>query len=178
MTPLAPDLGRAEGAALRDGLLEIASGLFPERAPVVVREWDDLVRFREEEIGRRPVVVIAVAGDGTAGFEDVRDAVEAAGWRLNSRWNPAADPRDDTASRDGCHLMINEADGGGLLTFAAWTPVVFDDPGWRQPSYTRSTVNGKLCPGRGRRTSRSAVRRHLQGLRQGACLFVRAPEPG
>ncbi|MGY1434155.1 WD40 repeat domain-containing protein [Streptomyces reniochalinae] len=53
------------GAAwLRQELLEISAALYPERRPVVVREWSDTVRLgAPRPVGRRHVLLVAAGGD-------------------------------------------------------------------------------------------------------------------
>ena len=141
----------APGSAvwLREGLLELASALYPGLRSVVVREWSDAVRLRgPEPVGERFLVLVAVGGGNRPVFlslDEVEDAFAADGWAV-SRWEDGSGEERVAARREDFEVRVHAGRGPGLLTFTGWTPVVFTGRSLRQPRFTLSTVGGGvLC---------------------------------
>ncbi|MFI6683836.1 hypothetical protein [Streptomyces sp. NPDC050485] len=143
--PAAP----ASATWLKGQLLKIASALYPDRGPVVVREWSDPVQlFEPEPVGHRHLLLVAVGGDDRPAhpdFDEVLDAFRAAGWTALGSGSGSPQESWATARSEDFEVRVYEGEGPGILTFTGWTPVVFTEPGHRQPHFTRSTADGVLC---------------------------------
>ncbi|MFJ8386455.1 hypothetical protein ACIQ9Q_18385 [Streptomyces sp. NPDC094438] len=144
--PAAP----ASATWLKGQLLQIASALYPDRPPVLVRAWRDPVPlFEPEPVGHRHLFLIAAGGaerPASPDFGDVLDAFRAAGWTTYS-WGPGSPEESWAMARiEEFEVRVYAGKGPGILTFTGWTPVVFTEPGYRQPCFTLSTADGVLCP--------------------------------
>ncbi|WP_406151196.1 hypothetical protein [Streptomyces sp. NBC_01012] len=135
---------------LRGELLEIATALFPDHPPQVVREWADPVRWRDPApIGHRFLVLLCLGGDGrppASGFDDMLDVLERAGWAPR-RWTPRGDgaARSATARREDFEVRVHQGGGRGILTVTGWAPTVYTGRQWGEPQFTISTAGGVLC---------------------------------
>lgn len=138
----------ANTVRLREQLLRTASTLSPE-PPVLVREWADPVRlYAPEPVGHRYLFLVAVGGQRRRtqpGLDDVVDALTAAGWSAYESHHSSSGEHWGTARRDDLDVWIYEGGGPGILTFTGLTPVMFTEPGLRQPHCTASTTSGVVC---------------------------------
>ncbi|MEV0406726.1 hypothetical protein [Actinoallomurus sp. NPDC050550] len=140
-----------EAVWLRNALLEIATTLYSDRRPVVVRQWTDPVHLHDPEpVGHRFLFLVAVGGDdrpASPDIDDVVDAFRAAGWEAHEpRHGREPGTGWAEARREDFKTSINAGAGPGVLTFTGWTPVVFTTGRQlRQPQHTLSTVYGVLC---------------------------------
>ncbi|WP_432004619.1 hypothetical protein [Streptomyces parvus] len=144
-TPAVPE----SAVWLKGELLEIASALYPDRRPVVVREWTDPVRLRSPApVGHRFLFLVCAGRDdhlASPGFDDALNAFDAAGWNLRRRTSDLPDESAATVRREDFEVRIHEGDGPGILSFTGWTPVVYTEGQPGQPPFTRSTSCGVLC---------------------------------
>ncbi|MER5279174.1 hypothetical protein ABT025_25990 [Streptomyces sp. NPDC002809] len=134
---------------LKGELLEIASALYPDRRPVVVREWTDPVRLRDPEpVGHRFLILVCVGGDDRPSFprfDDVLNVFNAAGWDVRQRSPEHAGESGAVVRREDFEVRVYEGDGPGILSFTGWTPVVYTERQLGQPPFTLSTASGVLC---------------------------------
>ncbi|WP_053160988.1 hypothetical protein [Streptomyces caatingaensis] len=151
-TPAVP--AEESGSWLRGHLLETASALYPDRPPVVVREWTDPVRLRDPApVGHRFLSLMAVGGDdrrpSSPGLQGLLDAFAAAGWTVRRQAPCGPGENEATARRGPFRARLYEGAGPGILTVTGWTPVVFPEEHLAQPHFTLSTVDvdtdGVLC---------------------------------
>ncbi|GLX49504.1 hypothetical protein Shyhy01_24540 [Streptomyces hygroscopicus subsp. hygroscopicus] len=144
--------GTPESAVrLKGQLLRIASALYPDRRPVVVREWTDPVRLRDPEpVGHRFLFLVCAGGDdrpSSPGFDDVLHAFTTEGWTTRRRSSDHPGESRAEARREDFEVRVYEGSGPGLLTFTGWTPVVYTGRQSGRPRFTLSTVPvpGVLC---------------------------------
>lgn len=134
---------------LKGELLEITSALYPDRRPMVVREWTDPVRLRDPApVGHRFLFLLCADGDDrptSPGFDDALNAFSAAGWTVQRRPSDHPGERGATAHREEFEVRVYEGSGRGIVTFTGWTPVVYTERHLRQPPFTPSTADGVLC---------------------------------
>ncbi|WNI20461.1 hypothetical protein [Streptomyces sp. ITFR-16] len=134
---------------LKGQLLEIASGLCPDRGPVVAREWTDPVRLRDPApVGHRFLFLIGMSWDdrsASPAFADVLKAFTAAGWNAHQRSFGHSEEGRATVRREDFEVEVYEGGGSGLLTLTGWTPVVYTERQLGRPPFTRSTATGVLC---------------------------------
>ncbi|MEV6160569.1 hypothetical protein AB0L71_01305 [Streptomyces sp. NPDC052052] len=144
-TPVVPECA----VWLKGQLLEITAALYPDRRPVVVREWTDPVRLRDPApVGHRFLFLLgADGGDSSSspGFDDLLNAFAAAGWTVRRRSPGHPGESEATARHQECDVRVYEGSGRGLVTFTGWTPVVYTERQLRQPPFTLSTAEGVLC---------------------------------
>ncbi|MFC5750918.1 hypothetical protein [Actinomadura rugatobispora] len=132
-------------AFLRERMLEAAAAAYPERPPVIVREWTDPVLLHgPEPVGHRALFLVATGADDRPA-EPVVDAAlnafEAAGWP-GHHWKAHPGEIRASATGDDFSVMVYAGQGAGMVTFTGWTPVVFTERDLRQPHFTASTVGG------------------------------------
>ncbi|XVQ14334.1 hypothetical protein ACQP1W_17880 [Spirillospora sp. CA-255316] len=135
-------------ASLRKRLLEAAAAAYPERPPVIVREWTDPVLLHgPEPVGHRTLVLVATGADDHPAdpvMDAALDAFAASGWP-GHRWNAHPGEIRASAGRDDFSVMVYAGQGAGMVTFTGWTPVVFPERDLRQPRFT--ALPGRRLPG-------------------------------
>lgn len=96
---------------LKGELLEITSALYPDRRPMVVREWTDPVRLRDPApVGHRFLFLLCADGDDrptSPGFDDALNAFSAA--KLDRTATALGPPRGE-----GCDSTPRRVRGEGL----------------------------------------------------------------
>ncbi|MFP3989475.1 hypothetical protein U9R90_18715 [Streptomyces sp. E11-3] len=148
-TPEVPD--SASAVWLKGQLLGVATALYPDRRPVVVRGWSDPVRLAAPApVGHRHLFLIGVGGDdrpSSPDFANAMDAFTEAGWTVRRRDRGRPGESWATVRREDFEVKVYEGAGPGILTFTGWTPVVFTEQRLAQPLFTPSTIDidGVVC---------------------------------